>query len=109
MTGGLHGSNRLMGNSLLDITVFGRRAAASILKEISERKAVTLKGLTRYRAVLKTLPGFQAAEAGGKSAPGLFPEASRLKFHRAPGKLPPMAAGPEPQTPFEPPDPFARG
>lgn len=109
VTGGLHGSNRLMGNSLLDITVFGRRAAASILKEISERKAVTLKGLTRYRAVLKTLPGFQAAEAGGKSAPGLFPEASRLKFHRAPGKLPPMAAGPEPQTPFEPPDPFARG
>ena len=30
MTGGLHGKNRLMGNSLLDILVFGRRAAQSV-------------------------------------------------------------------------------
>ncbi|RLB69205.1 MAG: succinate dehydrogenase/fumarate reductase flavoprotein subunit [Deltaproteobacteria bacterium] len=28
-TGGVHGENRLMGNSLLDITVFGRRAGVS--------------------------------------------------------------------------------
>jgi len=27
--GGIHGRNRLMGNSLLDICVFGRRAGAS--------------------------------------------------------------------------------
>src|SRR3990167_9991003 len=27
VTGGVHGRNRLMGNSLLDILVFGRRAA----------------------------------------------------------------------------------
>jgi succinate dehydrogenase / fumarate reductase flavoprotein subunit/L-aspartate oxidase len=28
-TGGVHGENRLMGNSLLDVTVFGRRAGSS--------------------------------------------------------------------------------
>ncbi|MDT8318873.1 MAG: FAD-binding protein, partial [bacterium] len=28
-TGGVHGENRLMGNSLLDVTVFGRRAGAN--------------------------------------------------------------------------------
>ena len=29
VTGGVHGENRLMGNSLLDITVFGRRAGVN--------------------------------------------------------------------------------
>ena len=29
ITGGVHGTNRLMGNSLLDTIVFGRRAGAS--------------------------------------------------------------------------------
>jgi L-aspartate oxidase len=29
IAGGVHGANRLMGNSLLDTVVFGRRAGAS--------------------------------------------------------------------------------
>jgi succinate dehydrogenase/fumarate reductase flavoprotein subunit len=38
-TGGVHGENRLMGNSLLDILVFGRRAgtnAAAYVKSLGE-------------------------------------------------------------------------
>ena len=33
-TGGVHGENRLMGNSLLDVTVFGRRAGANAAEYI---------------------------------------------------------------------------
>jgi len=33
-TGGVHGENRLMGNSLLDVTVFGRRAGTTAAKYI---------------------------------------------------------------------------
>ena len=41
--GGIHGRNRLMGNSLLDIIVFGRNAG----KNASEKaKGVELKNLT---------------------------------------------------------------
>ena len=35
-TGGVHGENRLMGNSLLDITVFGRRAGVNAAAYIRE-------------------------------------------------------------------------
>ena len=35
-TGGVHGRNRLMGNSLLDITVFGRRAGMTTTKLVKE-------------------------------------------------------------------------
>ena len=41
--GGIHGTNRLMGNSLLDIIVFGRNAG----RQAGEKcKSVTLKSLT---------------------------------------------------------------
>jgi len=109
VTGGLHGSNRLMGNSLLDITVFGRRAAASMAQEIPVRKAVTLAGLSRYREALKKRPGFKAAGAGGPSAPGLFPEASQMKFKLVQEQAPAPQPGPETPSAFEPPDPFVRG
>lgn len=54
-SGGLHGRNRLMGNSLLDLIVFGRRAgraAAERAKEIRPGK-VTLEHVKRFRAELK--------------------------------------------------------
>lgn len=51
-SGGLHGRNRLMGNSLLDLMVFGKRAgrtAAERAKTMLHGK-LTLEHLTRFRA-----------------------------------------------------------
>ena len=53
--GGIHGSNRLMGNSLLDITVYGRRAginAAEKAKRVEIGK-LTLQHINRYHKELK--------------------------------------------------------
>jgi hypothetical protein len=78
-------------------------------REIPVRKAVTLAGLSRYREALKKRPDFKAAEAGGPSAPGLFPEASQMKFKLTQEQAPAPQPGPEAPPAFEPPDPFARG
>ena len=54
-SGGVHGRNRLMGNSLLDVTVFGRRAgmaAAEHAKEIALGK-LTLNHLDEWENQLK--------------------------------------------------------
>ncbi len=53
--GGVHGRNRLMGNSLLECIVFGRRAgknAAQKAKEIEFRK-LTLQHIQKYHIELK--------------------------------------------------------
>jgi len=55
VSGGVHGDNRLMGNSLLDINVFGRRAgmkAAEFVKKRKSVKALTLKHLKLYLKAL---------------------------------------------------------
>jgi aspartate oxidase len=75
VTGGLHGTNRLMGNSLLDITVFGRRAALSIQKELPSRKAVTLSRLKKFREELKTISPRREI-----MSPQLFPEVANMKI-----------------------------
>ncbi|HSG06070.1 MAG TPA: FAD-binding protein, partial [Nitrospiria bacterium] len=65
-SGGLHGRNRLMGNSLLDLIVFGRRtgnAAASAAKTQSAGK-LTLSHIDRHRAELKK---------NGVDSPGIAP------------------------------------
>ena len=54
-SGGLHGRNRLMGNSLLDLMVFGKRTgilAAERSKSLPKR-ALTLDHLKRFRAEAK--------------------------------------------------------
>jgi succinate dehydrogenase/fumarate reductase flavoprotein subunit len=54
-SGGVHGRNRLMGNSVLDYNVFGRRAgkfAADYSKHVSLGK-LTLKHITAYENALK--------------------------------------------------------
>ncbi len=54
-SGGLHGRNRLMGNSLLDLMVFGKRsglAAAARAKSAAQGK-LTLEHLARFRAEAK--------------------------------------------------------
>ena len=53
--GGIHGKNRLMGNSLLDIIVFGRNAgknAASVAKKRTVGK-LTLDHISKFEAKLK--------------------------------------------------------
>jgi len=72
--GGIHGSNRLMGNSLLDITVFGRRAgaAAAAYAVGQEAGALTLAHLrewNRERAALGLTEG--------RPAPILLPDYTR--------------------------------
>ncbi len=51
VTGGVHGENRLMGNSLLDVTVFGRiagRSASAYAREKAEKGALSLDHVTAY-------------------------------------------------------------
>ncbi len=55
ISGGVHGENRLMGNSLLDVTVFGRIAgmsAAQYAKAKSLRGKLTLEHVNRYHREL---------------------------------------------------------
>ncbi|MGA2671275.1 MAG: FAD-binding protein, partial [Dehalococcoidia bacterium] len=56
VTGGLHGENRLMGNSLMDIVVFGRiagRNAAVFAREKAKDGELTLKHVKSYHKELK--------------------------------------------------------
>ncbi len=77
VTGGLHGKNRLMGNSLLDITVFGRRSAQSVLRNIPKRGAVTLNRLRQFRSQQKKIKSATVS-------PIFFPAASGMKLNPAP-------------------------
>jgi succinate dehydrogenase / fumarate reductase flavoprotein subunit len=54
--GGIHGTNRLMGNSLLDIIVFGRRAgrhAAAVSKELNVPVGLNMEHLNIYHQELE--------------------------------------------------------
>lgn len=71
VTGGVHGRNRLMGNSLLDIIVFGRRAGRRAAEYIqtAEPGKPNLDHVKRYNEAL--------AEKGidnGRTAPMLLPD-----------------------------------
>lgn len=70
-SGGVHGTNRLMGNSLLDIIVFGTRAgkaAAARAKEM-DFGAMTLKHLDRFHVQMK-----DAGVTPHGSSPMLLPD-----------------------------------
>ncbi len=55
--GGVHGRNRLMGNSLLECIVFGRRAGknAALKAKENERGKLTLNHIVKYHMELKAL------------------------------------------------------
>ena len=77
-SGGLHGRNRLMGNSLLDLMVFGKRSgltAASQASSASQGK-LTLEHLARFRK--------EAAKHGGFSSvsPVILPAYARKEGER---------------------------
>jgi succinate dehydrogenase/fumarate reductase flavoprotein subunit len=106
-TGGLHGTNRLMGNSLLDIIVFGRLAGKSILENIPERKTITLTALKKFRQSLKNIPSSPV-----NYSPQLFPIESNWKMEIAKEEPNDQNLSNDNSsfgdtTSFEPPDPFA--
>jgi len=106
VTGGVHGTNRLMGNSLLDIIVFGRRAAESVRTGLPERGKLTLTRLQLFREERNNL-----VHPPKMTAPQLYPVVSGLKFELAefPSQTQPSGtdSGTAPTQSFEPPDPFA--
>jgi len=70
--GGIHGENRLMGNSLLDIMVYGRIAgasAAAYIKEKAEDGALTLDHVVKYNKEAD-----DAGVAEDRVAPMLLPD-----------------------------------
>jgi succinate dehydrogenase / fumarate reductase flavoprotein subunit len=71
--GGIHGRNRLMGNSLLDILVFGRRAGAAAAHAAREMKAfapvLSLEHAVRYNAA-----ALAAGVPTGRKAPVFLPD-----------------------------------
>jgi len=72
VTGGLHGENRLMGNSLMDIVVFGRIAgknAAVFAREKVRDGELTLKHVKAYHRELK-----EAGIVTDRVAPMLLPD-----------------------------------
>ncbi len=71
VTGGTHGKNRLMGNSILDYSVYGRRAgiyATRFIKKV-HRGALTLEHVTRYKVMLQ-----KAHIHSTRKSPSLLPE-----------------------------------
>lgn len=72
ISGGVHGKNRLMGNSLLEINVFGRRVGITAAKEF-KKKAV--KGKLTLDHVRKTVTELDKLNIKDKQyAPILLPE-----------------------------------
>ncbi|HEC78719.1 MAG TPA: FAD-binding protein [candidate division WOR-3 bacterium] len=72
VSGGVHGKNRLMGNSTLDCLVFGRRAGISVaeyLKSAPQHGKMTLAHLDNYVKLLK-----EAGIETTRKAPILLPD-----------------------------------
>ena len=72
VTGGVHGENRLMGNSLLDVLVFGRiagRNAATFARENAAKGKLTLDHVRAFHRELET-----AGAADSRVAPMLLPD-----------------------------------
>jgi len=77
VSGGVHGENRLMGNSLLDVCVFGRiagKSAAQYFKEKAKDGTLTLDHVRRYHKELD-----EAGIITDRVAPMLLPDYSNPK------------------------------
>jgi len=72
VSGGIHGENRLMGNSLLDVTVFGRIAGNSAANYIKDRKMASELSLDHVRKYHKELDN-EGIESG-RTAPVILPD-----------------------------------
>jgi succinate dehydrogenase/fumarate reductase flavoprotein subunit len=72
VSGGVHGKNRLMGNSTLDCMVYGRRSgiyAAKYVKTVKGRGKLSLEHMKKYVSMLK-----KAGIKPERRAPILLPE-----------------------------------
>jgi len=72
VTGGIHGENRLMGNSLLDVLVFGRiagRNAATFAGETADKGELTLDHVRAFHRELE-----MEGAADSRVAPMLLPD-----------------------------------
>ncbi len=82
VTGGVHGRNRLMGNSLLDILVFGRRAGMSAAeyakKDDKTKVTLTLAHIDRFERELKDA-GIEGAVRGPLLLPDYTPDHVRVR------------------------------
>ena len=77
VAGGIHGSNRLMGNSLLDVIVFGRNAgiyASAKAKETAVPEKLTLEHIEKFNNELKV-----CGAASEVASPMLLPHYARKK------------------------------
>ena len=77
VAGGIHGRNRLMGNSLLDVIVFGRNAgiyAAAKAKETASPAKLTLAHIEKFNKELEA-----AGAASNTASPMLLPRYARKK------------------------------
>lgn len=77
VSGGVHGENRLMGNSLLDVCVFGRiagRSAAFYAKEKAREGRLTLEHVRRYHRELE-----EAGIITDRVSPMLLPDYTNPK------------------------------
>jgi len=75
VSGGVHGENRLMGNSLLDVMVFGRIAgitAAKYAKRKYRAGKLTLEHVRKYHKALKN----SGIDTNGRVAPMILPDYS---------------------------------
>lgn len=70
-SGGIHGRNRLMGNSLLDILVFGKRAG---MNAALKSKSVTLGTLTHHHVVDYHNQLAGVGRANGAVSPMILPD-----------------------------------
>ena len=69
---GLHGANRLGGNSLSDLLVFGKRAGEYAAKFAKENSAVALSDAEIEAAADEALAPFERGEKSGGSAEGPY-------------------------------------
>ena len=82
VTGGIHGRNRLMGNALLDIISFGRRAGAAAAKSSQPLKKAR-GGITHLYNLQRELTRAQITSE--VKAPMLYPEYGTFDLHEHAG------------------------
>ncbi|MBD3348158.1 MAG: FAD-binding protein, partial [Candidatus Eisenbacteria bacterium] len=77
VSGGVHGTNRLMGNSLLDVVVFGRRAGAAAAEKAKAMKKTGKLSLEHLRSYHEELRKVGVPKE--KTSPMLLPEYRRAE------------------------------